>query len=56
MSTATYDRESFEAAARPLIAWLNEHCHPHVSVHVTPVGAELSEAEMYVPVTDYLKD
>jgi len=36
-------RKSFEEAAKPMIQWLNEHCHPHVSVNVDCTSAELSE-------------
>lgn len=48
--------KEFEAHARPLIQWLNENCHPHHTIIITPVGAELLEGNMAVPVTDYVLD
>lgn len=45
-----------EELARPLIQWLNETYHPHVTVIVTPVGVELVEGVFSVPVTDYIRD
>jgi hypothetical protein len=45
-----------EELARPLIQWLNETYHPHVTVIVTPVGVELVEGICSVPVTDYIRD
>jgi hypothetical protein len=49
-------RKSFELAARPLIAWLCEHCHPHVAVIVEPTGAELVEGVASIKVNDYVRD
>ncbi len=47
----------FEEAARPLIKWLNENCHPHVSVIVTPTNAELLEGLISTgEIMDYVKD
>jgi hypothetical protein len=47
---------SFEAAARPLVEWLNENCHPHVTAIITPDRAELVEGLYSVPITEYIKD
>jgi hypothetical protein len=49
-------QKSFETAARPLIKWLCENVHPHHSVIVTSVNAELLQGEMCFPTTEYLKD
>jgi hypothetical protein len=49
-------RHDFEMAARPLIKWLNENCHPHVVAIVDPGFAALNEGICGVPVTDYIKD
>lgn len=38
-------QESFEAAAKPLIAWLAENVHPHHKVVVTATHAELLEGQ-----------
>lgn len=47
--------KSFEAAARPLIRWLCENQHPHVTVLVTPTTAELLEGQLAITVEDYVK-
>ena len=49
-------RKDFEEAARPLIKWLNDNCHPHVTVVVNPSRAELSEGIYSFPTEDYIKD
>ena len=36
-------RAKFDAVSRPLIKFLCENCHPHVTVIVTPTNAELLE-------------
>ncbi len=48
--------KEFEAIARPVIAWLNENYHPHVTVIITPDSAEIMEGLMAFPCTDYIKD
>lgn len=51
------DKESFDEAVRPLIKWLNGNGHPHMTIIVTPTGAELVEGVMATgKVLDYLKD
>lgn len=46
----------FELAARPLIKYLCENHHPHVSVHVTNTSAELSEGIKVISnIHDYLQ-
>lgn len=49
-------REEFEAVARPLIKWLNENCHPHVTVIIKPGRAELTEGIYSIPIEDYIPD
>lgn len=49
-------RAEFEKAAEPLVKWLNENCHPHVTVIVTPGDAELTEGVCCVKITKYIKD
>lgn len=46
----------FETAAIPLIIWLNENCHPHVSAIVEPSRIELVEGIFSMPVNDYVPD
>lgn len=49
-------RKTFTDACRPLMAWLNENCHPHTSVAVTQTDAELSEGVCRVNTMEYVKD
>lgn len=50
-------QKEFEALTRPVIEWLNNNCHPHVSVIVTPTNAELVEGVCSTgEILDYLKD
>jgi len=49
-------RESFESVARPMIAWLNEHCYPHVSVITDCTKAELLEGVNSFNTDDYIRD
>ena len=49
-------RTTFEEAGRPLIKWLNDNFHPHVTVIVDPTGMEIFEAACFIPITDYIKD
>lgn len=46
----------FEKMTRPLIQWLNENYHPHVTIIITPTNAELLEGQMNFPTNDYIKD
>jgi hypothetical protein len=36
-------RKDFEIASKPMIDWLNKHCHPHCKVIVDHERAELVE-------------
>lgn len=47
----------FEQVVRPVIKWLNENMHPHVTVIVTPTNAELLEGVRSTgQIMDYVKD
>lgn len=48
--------ESFEAVARPIIKWMAENCHPHTTMIVDAMHAELLEADMVINTHDYLVD
>lgn len=41
---------------RPLIKWLNDNCHPHVTVLVNQTSIELLEGVARIPTDEYLKD
>ena len=49
-------RKSYEVAVRPLIKWLNDNCHPHVTVVADCSHAELSEGVNSFRTEDYWKD
>lgn len=47
----------FEQATRPLIKWLNENHHPHMTIIVHSNGAELLEGQKTTgEITDYIRD
>lgn len=48
--------KELEEAARPLIKYLAENYHPHVTCIVTNNSAELLEGLMTVRTNDYIKD
>ena len=48
--------DSLLEAARPLIKWLNDNCHPHCEVIVGPGSAELVEGIARQVTTEYIKD
>lgn len=49
-------KNEFEEVTRPVIKWLNDNCHPHHNVIVSPTHAELSEGVCAVSTHDYVKD
>jgi hypothetical protein len=48
--------ESFHEAARPMMAWMNEHLHPHHTVVIEHNRAELHEGCVNIIDNQYLKD
>lgn len=47
----------FKTASLPLIKWLNDNHHPHITAIVTPTSSELLEGkETTGPIYDYVKD
>jgi len=49
--------KELEELSRPLIKWLCDNYHPHVTVIITPTSAELSEGILCTGIiNDYLKD
>lgn len=48
--------EQLKEAAKPLVKFLNENCHPHVVVHVEPTGAEIFEGLAVVNIEEFIKD
>lgn len=51
------DLEKLKEAAAPLIKYLSENHHPHVTAMVTNTSIELSEGIASIPnIYDFLKD
>lgn len=48
--------KEFETVARPIIKWLNDNCHPHTTIIITPTCAEIMEGVGCLPTNDYLRD
>lgn len=49
--------KEFEKAARPLIKWLCENEHPHVTALITPTSCELLEGKCAsLKIYDYIQD
>ncbi|OUR39022.1 hypothetical protein B9J96_04470 [Enterobacter roggenkampii] len=51
-----YNYDTFKAASKPLIQWLNENANPHASVIVDCTGAELLVGEIAFNTKEFLKD
>ena len=49
-------RKEFEEVVRPLIKWLNDNCHPHITVVADYSSAKLSEAAFSFRTEDYWKN
>jgi 3-deoxy-D-manno-octulosonic-acid transferase len=57
MEQKPVNAEELRKAAEPLIKYLCENHHPHVTVIVTPTSVELLEGKCSVPnITDFLVD
>lgn len=51
-----YNYDTFKAAAKPLIQWLNENANPHASVIVDCTCAELLTGEIAFNTKEFVKD
>jgi len=49
-------QKEFEEAVEPAIKWLNENVHPHHTIIIEHVGAELLEGNMCHRTTEFLAD
>jgi hypothetical protein len=49
-------QEEMLTAAKPLIKWLNENCHPHCEAHVDQNTVVLFEGIATNRTDEYLKD
>lgn len=51
------NEKKFEELARPMIKYLCENYHPHVTVIITPTNAELLQGlKSTGDITDYIRD
>lgn len=48
--------KQFEEAAKPLVKFICENCHPHVAVIVQPTGAEILESSASVKIEGFILD
>ena len=48
--------QSFTEAAKPLIKWLNDNGHPHMTILVTTTHAELLEGVVVINTDEFVKD
>lgn len=46
----------FEVASKPLIKFLCDNFHPHVTVIVTPSDAEICEGSALIKCDEFIKD
>lgn len=48
--------EQFKEICKPLVKYLCENYHPHVTIIITPTGAEMVEGLMSTKIEEYLVD
>jgi len=57
MITNIEQQQELEKLARPIMQFLNENFHPHVTVIITPTSAELLEGLCSTgEIMDYVRD
>ena len=56
MILTEYQRDEILEAAKPLIKWLNENCHPHCTAHVDQTTIEIMEGIANIQTDEYLRD
>jgi len=56
MTITKEQQEQMLEAAKPLIKWLNENCHPHCSAHVDQSTIELKEGIASNRTDEYIRD
>ena len=49
-------REQMLTAAKPLIQWMNDNCHPHCTAHVDQNTILLTEGIATNQTNEFLKD
>jgi hypothetical protein len=56
MSLTEEQSEEMLEAAKPLMKWLNQNCHPHCTAHVDQDTVELTEAVAKNRTDEFLRD
>lgn len=56
MTLTPEQRTQLLEAAKPLIKWMNENCHPHCQAHVDQGVVELLEGIATNGTAEFLKD
>jgi len=56
MTITNEQRLEMLEAAKPLIKWMNENCHPHCSAAVCQTQVELTEGIAVASTLEYVKD
>ena len=49
-------KDEFLAAVEPLVKFLNDNGHPHMTVLVTPTGAEIVEGVYSITLDKFVRD
>jgi uncharacterized protein (DUF885 family) len=55
MSLTTEQQEQMLEAAKSLIKWMNENCHPHCTAHVDQNTIELTEGVATYRTDEFLR-
>ena len=56
MTITEEQHQAMLEAAKPLIKWMNENCHPHCTMHVGQYDIELTEGIAAAHTDMFLKD
>lgn len=48
--------EEFEGISKPMIKWLNDNCHPHVTIIVDNSSSELVEGITSLVTQEFIND
>ena len=49
-------RNELAEVCKPVMKWLNDNCHPHVTILVERDGAVLAEGIATIKTLEYIKD
>ena len=56
IATNTPEQDTFKEAVLLAIKWLNDNGHPHMTILITPTGAELVEGIKNIITHEFIKD